>query len=97
MKVKISAVKFKIDEKLEEFITKKVSKLEKLIPSLLGIEVTLKEEKAEAELNKKAEIRLLVAGYDLFSSKQSDNFEAATMLCVDALKAQIDKYKDKWQ
>ncbi|MDR0789697.1 MAG: HPF/RaiA family ribosome-associated protein [Bacteroidales bacterium] len=96
MNVKINAVRFKIDEKLEEFITKKVSKLEKQVPNLLGVEVTLKVEKPEAEHNKVTEIRLLVAGCDLFSVKQSDTFEAATMLCIDALKTQIDKYKDKW-
>ncbi|MDR1725609.1 MAG: ribosome-associated translation inhibitor RaiA [Bacteroidales bacterium] len=96
MNVKINAVKFKIDEKLEEFITKKVSKFEKQLPTLTGVDVILKVEKPETDNNKIAEVRLLITGYDLFSAKQSDTFEEAVMLCIDALKTQIEKHKGKF-
>jgi ribosomal subunit interface protein len=96
MNVKINAVKFKIDEKLQEFIETKVSKFEKQVPALLGAEVTLKVEKPESDNNKKAEVRLQITGNDLFSEKQADTFEEAIMLCVDALKTQIEKHKGKW-
>jgi len=96
MNVKINAVKFKIDEKLEDFITKKVSKFEKQIPTLLGVDVTLKVEKPETDNNKIAEIRLLISGHDLFSSKQANTFEEAIILCIDAIKTQIEKHKGKW-
>ncbi|MDR1006156.1 MAG: ribosome-associated translation inhibitor RaiA [Bacteroidales bacterium] len=96
MNVKINAVKFKIDEKLEEFIIKKVSKFEKQIPTIVSADVILKIDKPESENNKIAEVRLLVTGYDLFASKQADTFEQAIMLCIDALKTQIDKHKEKF-
>ncbi|MDR1847356.1 MAG: ribosome-associated translation inhibitor RaiA [Bacteroidales bacterium] len=96
MTVKINAVKFKIDEKLEDFITKKISKLEKHVPDITGADIILKIEKPESENNKIAEIRLIVTGWDLFSAKQANTFEEATMLCIDALKTQIEKHKGKW-
>ena len=95
MNVKINAVKFKADEKLLDFAQEKVSKLERHLSNILEAEVTLKVDKPESDNNKVADIRLVVKGYDLFASKQADSFEQAIMLCIDALKPQIDKLKDR--
>ncbi|MEE0926579.1 MAG: HPF/RaiA family ribosome-associated protein [Bacteroidales bacterium] len=40
-------------------------------------------------------MRIVVRGNDLFVSKQADSFEEAVMLAIDALKTQIDKFKEK--
>ena len=56
MKVTINAVKFRPDQKLEDFVNDKVSKLERQAAGLLGAEVTLKVDKPESENNKIAEI-----------------------------------------
>ncbi len=95
MKVTINAVKFRPDQKLEDFVNDKVSKLERQAAGLLGAEVTLKVDKPESENNKIAEIKVIIAGKDLFASKQADSFEEAVMLCIDALKTQISKFKEK--
>lgn len=95
MKITINAVKFRIDQKLEEFINDKVSKLDRQAAGLLGADVTLKIDKPESDNNKIADIKIEIAGKDLFASKQADTFEEAIMLAIDALKTQISKYKDK--
>lgn len=95
MKVTINAVKFRLDQKLEDFVNDKVSKLERQAAGLLGAEVTLKVDKPESENNKIAEIKIVIAGKDLFASKQADSFEEAVMLCIDALKTQISKFKER--
>ena len=63
--------------------------------AMLGAEVTLNVDKPESEHNKIADIKIEIAGKDLFASKQADTFEEAVMLAIDALKTQISKYKDK--
>lgn len=95
MKVLLNALKFSPDEKLKVFVEEKVGKVERLLPDALQAEVNLKVEKPETNNNKIAEIRIVVRGNDLFVSKQADSFEEAVMLAIDALKTQIDKFKEK--
>lgn len=95
MKVILNAVKFTPDEKLQNFVNDKVGKIERLLPEALQADVSLKVDKPETNNNKIAEIRLVVRGKDLFVTKQADSFEEAVMLSIDALKTQIDKFKEK--
>ncbi len=95
MKVLVNAVKFSADEKLQNFVEDKVGKLEKLLPEALQADVTLKVDKPETNNNKIADLRLVVAGKDLFVTKQADSFEEAVMLAIDAMKTQIGKFKEK--
>ncbi len=95
MKVNINAVQFKADKKLENFIEKKVEKLSGRYEGVIGSEVTLRVEKSEQKNNKITEIRLEVRGYDLYAKKQSSTFEESTHTAVEALKKQLEKYKDK--
>lgn len=95
MKVNINAVKFKTDQKLEDFINEKVEKLSGVYDGIIGSEVTLKLDNAEIHDNKVAEIRLLIKGNDLFAKKQCTTFEEATDTAIDALRKQLDKYKEK--
>lgn len=95
MKVNINSVHFKADRRLENFIEKKVGKLSDMIEGAIGSEVTLKLEPSESRDNKVAEIRLHIKGYDLYAKKQSKTFEQATDTAVDALKKQLEKYKQR--
>lgn len=95
MKLVLNAVKFTPDEKLQNFVNDKVGKIERLLPEALQADVSLKVDKPETNNNKIAEIRLVVRGKDLFVTKQADSFEEAVMLSIDALKTQIDKFKEK--
>ena len=95
MKVVLNAVKFTPDEKLQNFVNDKVGKIERLLPEAMQADVSLKVDNPETNNNKIAEIRLVVRGKDLFVTKQADSFEEAVMLSIDALKTQIDKFKEK--
>ena len=95
MNTTINAVKFKADPKLEKFIIDKVTKLDRLIDNVTKCDVTLKVDKPESDNNKIAEIELSLPGPNLFISKQADSFEEAVSACIDALKPQIEKYKEK--
>ena len=90
----INTAKFSADEKLEKFINEKVAKLDRMVDRAIKCEVFLKIDKPESDNNKIAELRLYVPGNDLFVTKQANTFEQAVADCVDAMKVQIEKYKN---
>ncbi|WP_346856800.1 ribosome-associated translation inhibitor RaiA [uncultured Draconibacterium sp.] len=96
MEVKINSVHFSADEKLVEFVNKKVNKLDTFFDGIIKAEVTLKVAKPEAANNKVAELKLSIPAADnLFAKKQADSFEEALDLAIDAVKKQMDKFKEK--
>ncbi|HKL34443.1 MAG TPA: ribosome-associated translation inhibitor RaiA [Tangfeifania sp.] len=96
MEIIINSVHFSTDQKLVDFVNKKVGKLDTFFDGIINAEVTLKVLKPEAAKNKIAEIKLSIPanGY-LFAKKQADTFEEATDLAVDAIRKQLTKYKEK--
>ncbi|MGB4205753.1 MAG: HPF/RaiA family ribosome-associated protein [Bacteroidales bacterium] len=95
MKVKISSIHFKTDQKLDDFIQDKVGKLNGLFEGIISSEVTLRLDNHDKQENKIAEIRLSVPGNDLFAKKQCKTFEEAIDNSVEALRPQIKRYKAK--
>ncbi|NLN94706.1 MAG: ribosome-associated translation inhibitor RaiA [Bacteroidales bacterium] len=95
MKVKISSIHFKTDQKLDDFIQDKVGKLNSLFEGIISSEVTLRLDNNDKQENKIAEIRLRVPGNDLFAKKQCKTFEEAIDNSVEALRPQIKRYKAK--
>ncbi len=95
MEIRIQDVHFAATDALKSFIEKKVSKLEQYYDGILSAEVTLKVVKPETAANKEAQVKLAVAGQDLFASKVSNTFEESVDGCVDALQKQIVKFKEK--
>lgn len=95
MKVKITSVHFKTDQKLDDFIQEKVEKLANFYDGIISSEVTLRLDNHEKQENKIAEIRLMVRGNDLFAKKQCKTFEEAIDSSIEALRSQIKKYKEK--
>ena len=96
METKIKAIHFDATEKLEQFINKKVEKLVKHHEEISDVEVNLKVVKPETAMNKVASVKLLEPQRDdLYASKVADTFEEAVDLCVDALKRQLEKGKDR--
>ena len=96
METKINAIHFDATEKLHAFINKKVDKLVKHHEEISDVEVTLKVVKPETAMNKEASVKLFVAQRDdVYASKVADTFEEAVDMCVDALKRQLERLKDK--
>lgn len=95
MNVTIQSVRFTASTQLEEFIQQKVNKLDQFFDGIVSAEVILKLEKSDSTENKVAEISLNVPGGDLFAKKQTKTFEEGVDLCVDALRKQLIKWKEK--
>lgn len=95
MDIKISAIHFKTDKKLEQFITEKISKLSKLHDEIIGSDVTLKLGNTEDNENKIVEIRVKIKGNDVLAEKKSKSFEESTDLAIEAVKKQLLKVKEK--
>lgn len=89
------AVHFNADHKLIDFVEKKTEKLQKLYDKIIDGEVYLKLDKKESRENKIIEIKLNIAGKQLFAKDQADSFEAATEIVVEALRRQLKKFKEK--
>ncbi|PJF00439.1 ribosome hibernation-promoting factor, HPF/YfiA family [Prevotella intermedia] len=95
MDIKIQAIHFDTTEKLEAFINKKVEKLEKTYEEIQKVEVQLKVEKPAAAMNKTTSLTVLIPGNKLFAEKTCDTFEEGVDLCLDAMKVQLIKAKEK--
>ena len=97
MKVNVKSVRFRADQKLEDFIERKLQKFFGFHEQILDADVVLKLDNNETRENKIAEIRLALKGEELFAKKQSKAFEESVDQAIDALKKQIDKYKGKFK
>ncbi|MCQ2343532.1 MAG: ribosome-associated translation inhibitor RaiA [Paludibacteraceae bacterium] len=95
MEVKINAVKFEPNEKLQQFIQKKVAKVERWDAHAALIDVTMKLVKPETNLNKEVQINFTGSNGKFFASKTCDTFEEALDLSLEALERQVKKAKDK--
>ncbi len=96
MEIKIQSIHFDTTEKLEAFIEKKIAKLEKSFEDIQKVEVQLKVVKPATALNKETSVTVTVpGGGPLFVSKTCDTFEEGVDQCVDSMRAQLEKFKEK--
>ena len=94
MNIRIQSVKFNADVKLLDFIEKKVGKLEKYNNEIVDCEVTLTLLPDNA--NKCVKIIIyLPQKKEIFIEKNANTFEDAIVDCVDALKEQMVRIKEK--
>ena len=95
MEIQINAVGFSASSQLEDFIQKKISKLDKYHDGIIGSEVTLKLEKDDNLENKVVEVLLNVKGQEVFAKKNAKKFEEAVDELYDVVKRQLVKIKEK--
>lgn len=95
MDIIINSIHFSADKKLKQLITTKVNKLTTFHDGLVNAEVNLKIDKSDTRENKIAEVKVFVKGGDLFAKKQSKTFEEAVDDCLDAMRRQLLKHKEK--
>ncbi len=95
MKISVQSIRFDADQKLLDFIEKKVDKLDQFYDKIISAEVYLRLEKREADENKITEIKLTIPGDVLFAKEQCDTFEEATDLAIESLRKQVTKHKAK--
>lgn len=95
MEITINAIHFDATEKLQDYIQKKVLKLEKSCEDIKKVEVKLTVVKPATALNKQASLSANVAGTTIFVEKVCDTFEEAVDLATDAMKVKMTKIKEK--
>lgn len=91
--INVKSLKFDADEKLLEYIDKKVGKVEKFFDNLGDIDVTLSL-LPDAE-NKNVKLQTHFPGEDLIVERQARTFEEAVTNAADALKERIVRAKEK--
>ncbi len=95
MELKIKAIHFDINERLNAFIEKKAVRLEKKVDRATQLEVTLKVVKPETAMNKETRLHLSVPGGELHAERVCDTFEEGILECIEALLKQVERYKEK--
>ena len=91
--INVKSLKFNADEKLLDFIDKKVGKVEKFFDNMGDIDVTLSL-LPDAE-NKSVKLQTHIPGEDLIVERQARTFEEAVTDAADALKERIVRSKEK--
>ena len=95
MKLQMHSIHFDADQKLLDFIQKKVDKLETFYDRIVDGEVFLRLNNGDGVENKTVEIKLNIPGGQLFAKEKAKTFEEATDDAAEALRRQIRKHKDK--
>lgn len=95
MNVQIQSVKFDADKRLLDFVNAKMAKLDRFAERSTGAEVILRLDKDHEKGNKLATITLHMPGEDLVACHQSKVFEESVDEAIDALRRQLEKYKEK--
>ena len=95
MDIKIQSIHFETTEKLDAFINKKVEKLSKTYEDIQKVEVQLKIEKPAVAMNKTTSFTVFIPGNKFVCRKNLRYFEEGVDLCVDAMKVQLTKVKEK--
>ena len=94
MKIKVQSIGLTPHAPLEEYLEKKLNKLETFYDKIHGCQVFLKVENTGGKDNKTAEIKLEVPGDDIVVKKTSASFEESIDLCADAAKKLLIKKKE---
>ena len=91
--INVKSLKFDADQKLLDFVEKKVGKVEKFFDNMGDIDVTLSL-LPDAE-NKNVRIQTRIPGEDLVIERQARTFEEAVTDAADAMKEKIVRAKEK--
>jgi putative sigma-54 modulation protein len=95
MKVNTQSVNFNADQKLIDFIQKRMNKLDLFYDKVIDSDVYLKVENTSGKENKIFEARVNVPGDSFVVKKQCKTFEEGTDMAVSSLERQLKKRKEK--
>ena len=94
MKISVQAMGLTPHQPLEEYIDKKVSKLDTFYDKIQECQIYLKVENSSDKENKTTEIKLVVPGDDIVVKKTAASFEESLDMCVDTAKKLLIKKKE---
>ena len=95
MKVNTQSVNFVADQKLVDFIQKKMDKLDQFFDKVICADVYLKVENTSEKENKTFEVKLSVPGDEFVVKKQCKSFEEGADLASQSLERLLKKRKEK--
>ena len=95
MKITVHSIGLTPHEPLQEFLEKKLNKLDTFYDKIQACEVFLKVENSNSKENKTAEIILNIPGDNIVVKKTAASFEESIDLCVDVAKKLLIKKKEK--
>jgi len=95
MKVNTQSVNFNADQKLIDFIQKRMDKLEMHYDKVIKSDVFLKVENTSDKQNKIFEAKVHVPGDSFVVKKQCKSFEEGADMAVASLQRQLKKRKEK--
>ncbi|MCX7548150.1 ribosome-associated translation inhibitor RaiA [Xanthomarina sp. F1114] len=95
MKVNTQSVNFNADQKLIDFVQKRMDKLDLFYDKVISSDVYLKLENTSDKENKIFEARVNVPGDSLIVKKQCKTFEEGTDMAIASLERQLKKRKEK--
>ncbi|MCH8331437.1 MAG: ribosome-associated translation inhibitor RaiA [Bacteroidetes bacterium] len=97
MNINVQSVNFEADQKLLDYIDKKVNRIDILADRIVSIDIFLKlEEKHSHIKDKTVEIKVALPGHKLFASDTNKVFKDAVDHTVGSIKKQLRKQKAKW-
>ncbi|MDG6777416.1 ribosome-associated translation inhibitor RaiA [Thiomicrorhabdus sp. zzn3] len=91
MQINITGHHVEVTDALRDYVTEKMSKLERHFDHVTNVHVILTVEKQ----NQKAEATVHVSGTDLFAQHDTDDMYASIDGLIDKLDRQIIKHKEK--
>ena len=95
MKVNTQSVNFNADQKLLNFIQKRMDKLDLFYDKVIKSDVFLKVENTSDKENKIFEARVSVPGDSFVVKKQCKTFEEGVDIAVSSLERQLIKRKER--
>jgi putative sigma-54 modulation protein len=94
MKVSVNVIDVNDADKLKAHVERRVDKLKSVYDEILSADVIIKKNKGMDPSPKTVEMKIHVAGTDLFASKESNVSEEAIELAFEALNRQLIKFKE---
>tara|TARA_B100002051_G_C16495082_1_gene514918 strand:- start:179 stop:478 length:300 start_codon:yes stop_codon:yes gene_type:complete len=95
MQITIRSIHFNANQKLLNFIKKKINKLTRFNDELISIDIFLRLENASDKNNKLVEVKINTGFNELFVSKKRESFEESIDLVQDILIRLVKKNKQK--
>lgn len=95
MKVNTQSVNFNADQKLIDFIQRRMDKLEQFYDKVIQSDVYLKVDNTSDKANKIFEARVSVPGDSIVVKKQCKTFEEGADSAASSIERQLKKRKEK--
>jgi putative sigma-54 modulation protein len=96
MKVQIQSLHFDADQKLIQFINKKLGKLEGLYDKIIDSDVILSLDNLNTQIKDKVVvIKTNLPGTTLIAREKAKVFEESVDLAIESIRRQLERYKSK--